>query len=104
MYAIVEVAGKQYKIEKDQTISVDLLARQENEVFDIESVLFFADENGTLVGKPYLNNVKVKAEYLGDIKGDKVRGMKFKKRKGYARTLGHRQGYSQLKISEIALN
>ena len=104
MYAIVEIAGKQYKIEKDQVISVDFLDKQENEVFDISSVLLFADEGNTLVGKPYLDNVKVKAQCLGDVKGDKVRGMKFKKRKGYERIMGHRQMYSQLKISELALN
>jgi len=104
MYAIVEIAGKQYKIEKDQTISVDFLDKQENEVFDIGAVLLFADGDSTLIGKPYLENVKVKAQCLGDIKGDKVRGMKFKKRKGYAKTIGHRQKYSQLKISELALN
>jgi len=104
MYAIVEIAGKQYKIEKDQIISVDFLDKQENEVFDINSVLLFADEGSTLVGKPYLENVKVQAQYLGDIKGDKVRGIKFKKRKNYERIIGHRQTYSQLKISELALN
>ena len=104
MYAIVEIAGKQYKVEKDQIISVDFLDKQENEVFDINSVLLFADEGATLLGKPYLENVSVKVQYLGDIKGDKVRGMKFKKRKGYERIIGHRQKYSQLKISELALN
>ncbi|MCL1911318.1 MAG: 50S ribosomal protein L21 [Leptospirales bacterium] len=104
MYAIVEIAGKQYKIEKDQTISVDFLDKQEDEIFDVSTVLLFADEAGTFVGKPYLENVKVKVQYLGDVKGDKVRGMKFKKRKGYTRTLGHRQRYSRLKISELAMN
>jgi large subunit ribosomal protein L21 len=104
MYAIVEIAGKQYKVEKDQTISVDSLEREENEIFDIGSVLLFSDGEETVVGFPYLQNAQVKAQYLGDIKGDKVRGMKFKKRKGYARTIGHRQRYSQLKITELALN
>lgn len=104
MYAIVEVAGKQYKVEKDQVISVDLLQKNENEVFNIDSVLLFENEGNTVVGKPYVSGAKVTAQFLGNIKGDKVRGAKFRQRKGYMRTFGHREQYSQLKITELALN
>lgn len=104
MYAIVEIAGKQYKVEKDQTISVDCLEKQENEVFNLESVLLVADETNTVVGKPFVQNATVTAQYLGNVKGDKVRGMKFKKHKNYSRLIGHRQNYSRLKITELVLN
>lgn len=103
MYAIVEIAGKQYKVEKDQTISVELLDKQENETFDIEHVLMVAGDGSTTVGKPYVQGAKVTAQCLGSIKGEKVRGIKFKQRKNYTRTLGHRQNYSQLKITELSL-
>jgi len=104
MYAIVEIAGKQYKVEKDQTISVDKLEKQENETFNLESVLLVADENNTVVGKPYVQNAKITAQFIGNVKGDKVRGMKFKRRKNYSRLVGHRQNYSQIKITELSLS
>ena len=104
MYAIVEIAGKQYKVEKDQTISVDKLEKQENETFNLESVLLVADENNTVVGKPFVQNAKITAQFLGNVKGDKVRGMKFKRRKNYSRLVGHRQNYSQIKITELSLS
>jgi large subunit ribosomal protein L21 len=60
-----------------------------------------ADGDNVKVGAPYLENSKVKAKNIGEVKGEKVRGIKFKKRKNYTRTLGHRQQYVQLKINEI---
>lgn len=102
MYAIIEIGGKQYKVEKDKEVFVDKLDREENQEFDIETVLLYADGEDVKVGQPYCG-VKVKAQYLGNVKGDKVRGIKFKKRKGYQRTLGHRQVYSQLMIKDFVV-
>lgn len=104
MYAVVEIAGKQYRVEKDQVISVELLQKKENETFNIDSVLLFENDGNAVVGKPYVQGARVTAQFLGNIKGEKVRGIKFKQRKNYTRTLGHRQNYSQLKITELALS
>jgi large subunit ribosomal protein L21 len=103
MYAIVEIAGKQYKVEKDVIVNVDRL-KNADENITIEKVLLYSNEGDIRVGQPYLDNVKVKAEVLGEIKGKKVQGVKFKKRKNYTRTLGHRPLYSQLKISELVVS
>ena len=103
MYAIVEIAGKQYKVEKDIIVNVDRL-KNSPETIIIDKVLLYSNEGDIRIGQPYLDNVKVKAEVLGEIKGKKVRGIKFKKRKNYTRTLGHRPLYSQLKISELVAN
>ena len=103
MYAIVEIAGKQYKVEKDVIVNVDRL-KDASENITIEKVLLYSNEGDIRVGQPYLDNVKVKAEVLGEIKGKKVQGIKFKKRKNYTRTLGHRPLYSQLKISELVVS
>ncbi|MCP4135692.1 MAG: 50S ribosomal protein L21 [bacterium] len=102
MYAIVEISGKQYKVEKDNIIDVDKLKNVSEEI-TIDKVLLYANGDEVQVGDPYLNNVKVSAKVLGDIKGDKVRGIKFKKRKNYTRTLGHRQQYTQLKINDLTV-
>ncbi|MBN1499308.1 MAG: 50S ribosomal protein L21 [Spirochaetes bacterium] len=103
MYAIVEIAGKQYKVEKDLVIDVDKLKAKDSNSIDVDKVLMFVDGDKVMVGKPYLSNVKVKATVVSDVKGKKVRGIKFEKRKNYTRTLGHRQQYTQLKIDQVAI-
>jgi large subunit ribosomal protein L21 len=101
MYAIIEVNGKQYKVEKDTTINVDTID-EKKETVTLDKVLMFADGDKVMIGQPYLQNVKVTATNLGITRGKKVRGIKFKKRKNYTRTLGHRQDYLQLKISDLS--
>ena len=103
MYAIVEIAGKQYKVEKDAVVNVDRLKKTESSI-TLDKVLLYSNENDIRIGKPYLNNVQIKAEVLGEIKGNKVFGVKFKRRKNYTRTIGHRAIYSQIKISEVTAN
>lgn len=103
MYAIVEISGKQYKIEKDVTINVDKIEGNSGEALAIDKILLFADGENVKIGQPYLSDVSVKAKVLGEVKGKKVRGIKFKKRKSYTRTLGHRALFSQVKIDDIVV-
>jgi len=102
MYAIVEIAGKQYKIEKDAIVNVDRLKQAEKNV-TLDKVILYSNNGDVQVGQPYLSNVKVQAEVLGEVKGNKVFGIKFKKRKNYTRTIGHRAIYSQLKINDVVV-
>jgi len=104
MYAIVEIAGKQYKVEKDATINVDKLEKNANDDLIIDKILMVSGDDTVMIGQPYLKNVKITAKVIGDIKGEKVRGIKFQKRKRHERTLGHRQNYSQIKISELTVS
>ncbi len=104
MYAIVEISGKQYKLEKDATVNVDKLESKENDLLTLDRVLLYADGDNVMVGQPYLSNVKVEAKVIGNTKGKKVRGIKFKKRKNYTRTLGFRPEFSQLKISKFLVS
>jgi len=103
MYAIVEIAGKQYKIEKDAVINVDRLKKADSNI-TLDKVLLYSNDSDVRIGKPYLNNVQIKAEILGEVKGNKVFGVKFKKRKNYTRTIGHRTVFSQIKISDVTAN
>ncbi|MFH0974593.1 MAG: 50S ribosomal protein L21 [Spirochaetota bacterium] len=103
MYAIIEIGGKQYRVEKDLTINVDKVEDQ-NETVTLNKVLMYADGEKVILGQPYLSNVKITAKNLGVVKGEKVRGIKFKKRKNYTRTLGHRQQYLQLKINDLSVS
>jgi large subunit ribosomal protein L21 len=104
MYAIVEIAGKQYKVEKDSKINVDKLEKNANDELVIDKILLFANGENVIVGQPYLKNVKITAKVIGDTKGDKVRGIKFGKRKRREKTIGHRQSYSMIQISELSLS
>lgn len=102
MYAIVEISGKQYKLEKDAIVNVDRLKTAEKNLV-LDKVILYSNDGEVKIGQPYLQNVKVKAEILGEVKGNKVFGIKFKKRKNYTRTIGHRAQYSQLKINEVVV-
>lgn len=104
MYAIVEISGKQYKLEKDSTVNVDKLESKENDLLTLDKVLLYADGDNVMVGQPYLSNVKVEAKVIGNTKGKKVRGIKFKKRKNYTRTIGFRPEFSQLKINKFLVS
>jgi large subunit ribosomal protein L21 len=104
MYAIVEISGKQYRVEKDETLNVDKLDKKANDDLVIDKILLVSNGDTVLIGQPYLKNVKVTAKVLGDVKGDKVRGIKFLKRKRFTRTMGHRQNYSQIKINELTVS
>lgn len=103
MYAIVELAGKQYKVEKDKTVNVNKLDSKDGDSIVIDRVLMFVDGERVLVGEPYLGNVKISAKVLGLFRGEKVRGIKFKRRKNYTRTMGHRTEYSKLLISDLSV-
>jgi large subunit ribosomal protein L21 len=104
MYAIVEIAGKQYKVEKDSKINVDKLEKNANDDLVIDKVLLVANGENVIVGQPYVKNAKITAKVIGDTKGDKVRGIKFGKRKRREKTIGHRQDYSMIQISELSVS
>lgn len=103
MYAIVEIGGKQYRVEKDMTLNVEKIKSATSDKITLDKVLMYVDGENVMIGTPYLNNVRVAASVLGVVKDDKVRGVKFKKRKNYTRTLGFRAQLLQLKIQELTV-
>ncbi|MEM0938405.1 MAG: 50S ribosomal protein L21 [Bacteroidota bacterium] len=103
MYAIVEIAGKQYKIEKDKFIYAPLIQSEEGEKVNFEKVLF-VDNNGKMqIGAPTVEGVKISAKILEHVKDDKVIVFKKKRRKGYKVKNGHRQLFSKVFIEDITL-
>ncbi len=103
MYAIVEVGGKQYKVEKDKVLNIGKISGDKSEQISLDKVLMFVDGENVQIGQPYLKNVRIVAKNLGEVKGKKVLGVKFKKRKNYTRTIGFRPEYTQLKIEDLSL-
>jgi len=103
MYAIVEIAGQQFKVEKDRYIYTHRLEANEGNILTFDKVLL-TEDNGTVnVGKPTVSGAKVTAKVLGHAKGDKVIVFKKKRRKGYAKKNGHRQQFTKVLIEDITL-
>ncbi len=101
MYAIVEIAGQQFKVEKDAKLFVHRLETAEGENVEFEKVLLVENEGAVQVGTPVVEGAKVTAKVLEHMKGDKVIVFKKKRRKGYKKKNGHRQYLSQIQIEEI---
>ena len=105
MYAVIEDSGTQIKVSPGDVIDVDLRdlgAKKKKIKFD--RVLVVGDDQGdsaASIGTPYVDGASVTAEVLGEIKGDKIDVIKFKRRKGYRRKTGHRQRYLRIKIQKI---
>lgn len=101
MYAIVEIAGQQFKVEKDQKVFVHRLEQAEGEQIDFDKVLLVEDDGKVKVGKPVVKGAKVSAKVLEHLRGDKVKVFKKKRRKGYQVLNGHRQYLTKIQIEEI---
>jgi large subunit ribosomal protein L21 len=101
MYAIVEIAGHQFKVEKDQRIFVNRLEGKEGSKVTFENVLLIEDKGKVTVGAPAIKGAKVSAKIESHLKGDKVIVFKKKIRKGYKVKNGHRQQLTQLTIASI---
>lgn len=100
MFAIVKIAGQQFKVEEGQLLFVHQLDAQEGDNLSFEDVLLVDKDGVVSVGTPVLD-AKVSATVLGHQKGDKVLVFKKKRRKGYRRKNGHRQRFTQIKIDSI---
>jgi len=101
MYAIVDIAGQQFKVEKDQKIFVHRLEGQEGAQVTFDKVLLLDNEGEVKVGLPTIEGASVNAKILSHLKGDKVLVFKKNRRKGYQKLNGHRQFLTQVQIEEI---
>ena len=102
MYAIVDIAGRQTKVEGGKFIYTKKLSGNEGDAVEFANVLL-TDNNGTItVGAPLVSNFKVTGKILGHVKGDKVIVFKKKRRKGYKKKNGHRQQFTKVLIDALA--
>lgn len=102
MYAVVNLAGKQFTVQQKETVEVPLLEAAVGSVIRCDEVLFYADGSDVRVGQPRLEDVTVTAEVLRHAREKKIVVFKMKRRKKYRRRKGHRQGYTLLQIKEIS--
>ena len=101
MYAIVEIAGQQFKVAKDQKVFVHRLAGQEGDTVSFDKVLLAADGDNITLGAPAIDGAQVGAKITRHLKGDKVIVFKKKRRKGYRVKNGHRQSLTEIVIESI---
>jgi len=101
MYAIVEISGKQFKVEKKQKLFVNRLDVAEGKKISFDNVLMLNDGSKSSVGTPNVSGVQVDAKVLKHLKSDKVIVFKKKRRKGYKVRNGHRQAITEIEISDI---
>ncbi|MDE5899606.1 MAG: 50S ribosomal protein L21 [Treponemataceae bacterium] len=103
MYALVEYKGKQYKAEKGAVITVDKLDAEKGSRIDIDSVLLVSDGEKVSVGAPYVKGAKVQVVVEDSFRDKKVIVFKYKSKKDYHRTIGHRQHYTNVRVEEIVV-
>ena len=101
MYAVIEAGGKQHKVELGQTLEIDLMDEESGAEHAFETVMLYVDGEDVQVGQPFIENAKVIAEVVNEVKGEKVSILRFRRRKHSMRKIGHRQRYTQIKIKEI---
>ncbi len=101
MFAIVTIAGQQFKVSEGQEILVNSLGADEGQSLSFDDVLLVSNDNNVSIGNPVLASVSVKATVVGEERGDKVIVFKKKRRKGYKVKNGHRQPYTKIKIDAI---
>lgn len=101
MYAVIETGGKQYRVAPGDVIEVETLAGDVGAEIEFDRVLAVVNDSNELSSGAALENARVKGTISGHGRGDKMKVFKFKRKKQYKRTIGHRQNYTQVKVSEI---
>jgi len=101
MYAIVDIAGQQFKVEKDKKIFVHRLDAEEGSTIDFDKILLIDDGGKVQVGTPVLTDMIVTASVVSHVRGDKVQVFKKKRRKSYQKLNGHRQDFTEILIESI---
>ncbi|HTR37416.1 MAG TPA: 50S ribosomal protein L21 [Bryobacteraceae bacterium] len=101
MYAVIETGGKQYRVAPGDVIQVETLPGEVGSEIEFERVLAVVNDSNEVVAGPAVGSARVKGTISGHGRGDKVIVFKFKRKKQYKRTIGHRQNFTQVTVSEI---
>ena len=101
MYAVIESGGKQHRVEKGEILQLEKLDAATGDKVKFDKVLLVGEGESVKIGKPYVQGGQVTAEVLREGRGDKIKIIKFNRRKNYKRQQGHRQWYTEVKITGI---
>ena len=103
MYAIIEACGKQYKVAEGDVVFFEKLDTAEGKKVTFDKVILVSDDGKVQVGNPYVKGIKVEGKVVSHGKGKKILVFKYKAKKNYRRTQGHRQPYTKVEITNIKL-
>jgi large subunit ribosomal protein L21 len=101
MYAVISTGGKQYRVAPGDRVRVETIAAEVGSVVEFNNPVLVSNQSGELLFGQALNNAKVVATISGQGRGEKVTVFKFKRKKQYKRTIGHRQNYTELTVGEV---
>ena len=101
MYAVIKTGGKQYRVSEGDILRVEKLEAEDGAAVEFDQVLMISDGDSVQIGAPTLESGRVQAEVVSSGRGRKVEIIKFKRRQNYRRTKGHRQPYTDVKITGI---
>lgn len=101
MYAIVATGGKQYRVKEGEKLRIEKLNAEAGDTVELDKVLLVGEGEDIKVGAPYLDGAKVTATVAANGRGDKVKIIKFKRRKHHQKQMGHRQAYTEIEITGI---
>jgi len=101
MYAVIKTGGKQYRVREGDVLRVEKLAGEQGATIQFDEVLMVGEGGDVEVGTPLVSGTKVSATVLGQGRADKIKVVKFKRRKNYLRQKGHRQAYTEVEIIKI---
>ena len=102
MYAVIKTGGKQYTVKEGDVLKIEMLPQDAGNVIEFLEVLMLADGDTITCGTPFIANAVVKAEVMDHGRHKKIRIIKFRRRKHHMKQMGHRQYYSQVKITAIS--
>jgi large subunit ribosomal protein L21 len=101
MYAVIQTGGKQYRVKSGEQVKIESLTAEVGAAVSFDQVLMVGEGEGIKLGAPYVSGAKVKATVVSHGRGEKVRIFKMRRRKHYAKTQGHRQNFTEVRIDEI---
>jgi large subunit ribosomal protein L21 len=101
MYAVIKSGGKQHRVEPGEVLRLEKLDAETGAIIDFDRVMMIGEGEQVKIGEPYVDGGKVSAEIMSHGRGDKITVIKMKRRKHYRRQAGHRQSYTEIKITEI---
>ena len=101
MYAVFQSGGKQHRVSEGQTVKLEKIESETGASIDFDKVLLVADGDKVTVGQPYVDGAKISAEVVAHGRGKKVKIIKFKRRKHHMKQMGHRQWFTEVKITGI---
>ena len=102
MYAVIKSGGKQYRVQEGQTLKLEKLEVPTGDTIEFDEVLLVGNDEDVKIGAPLVDGAKVAAEVVSHGRGDKVTIIKFRRRKHHMKRQGHRQAYTELKITGIS--